>query len=285
MAVKQLGASPSGGNDIVTQGYGDNTYAPKRAVTGYTSSASSVSVPSGTLGALVTLIGAGAGGGSGGGSTSTQGGGGGAGGEYISFFVPAAVLGPTYSVTIGAAGTGGAAASTTTGNVGANGGDTTFTSGSFTLKARGGLAGTSYNLGGLAYTDGWNGTGVNGASNANGLSPNNTTAPTINEALYGGAGGGSGAGGAAHNGGAGAYQMLINGGGSNAGGVSGGASPGAGSPAVIGIPGAGAGGGATGQAGATATGYGGGGGGGGTSSTSGAGGNGGPGCAIVAFLF
>ncbi|AYD87773.1 hypothetical protein SEA_ARCUSANGELUS_24 [Mycobacterium phage ArcusAngelus] len=99
-------------------------------------------VPAGASGCWVTLGGAGGGGGSGrrANSGSRYGGGGGGGGAYIPrVFIPASLLGPTYTVSRGIGGSGGSGSS---GVSGSGGGPSTFSSGSVILIANGGAGGS-----------------------------------------------------------------------------------------------------------------------------------------------
>lgn len=272
----------------------------KRVITEYTASASNVTVPSGCLGALVTIIARGGAGGSGrrgaAGTVRCGGGAGGSGGIIDAQWVSAARLGTTYSITVGSAGAPGAAVTTddTNGNSGTTSGATIFTSGSTTLRAVAGGPGA----GGTAAT----GTGGNAgaplgvagssASTTGGAGSAGSTVTTGGPGP-GGSGGGISTANAAANGGVGGVAYVW---GANTGGAAGlidSTVPGSGGAAVLGRPGDGAGGGASSltlaaQAGATALGYGSGGGGGGASvngQSSGAGGQGGPDYVCVALIF
>lgn len=261
----------------------------------YTTTQSGLNVPAGVTGVWIErLIGPGNGGGSGrrgaAGSVRCGGGGGGASGIIANEFVPAALLGSTFTVTLPSGGTGGAAvtADNTNGNPGNIGGTASFTSGSFTgavWPGAGGSGGTastgSGGAGGGGFLVGLGGGNASVTGGTGGGAPNTVSGgPT-----GGGAGGGITSGDAASNGGTAGWQaMWFTSTDNPAGGVVGGASPSTGHAAVAGVGGSGAGGGAasiTGaaQAGGTATGYGAGGGGGGASlngNNSGKGGDGGP---------
>lgn len=256
-----------------------------------------LSVPAGIEGCWLTMIGAGGGGGSGrrGLSASARfGGDGGGGGAYVADrYIPASLLGSTYSVYVPPVASGGAAQTTnsTDGNHGRRAMDVMLSTDNINIicgSGHGGSGGSSalpsyYTTGGatgdnigMGARGGLSNSGA-GGQGREGLSGGVWTTPG------GGAGGGISAGNAAGAGGPGGdnRESSLSGG---AGGVVAGASPGSGSAAVAAIPGSGAGGGAasvsgTPQAGANATGYGAGGGGGGASlngNASGAGGNGGP---------
>jgi CubicO group peptidase (beta-lactamase class C family) len=131
--------------------------------------------PAGTSGCWVTLIGAGGGGGSGRRSTfvsNRYGGGGGGGGSVIQrTFIPAASLGPTYTVTPGLKGAGGDSSGLpgvmTDGNAGGNGGASVFVSGSVSWSAGGGF-------GGGAGTDSSSSGGAGGTVSASGYTPSGT---------------------------------------------------------------------------------------------------------------
>ena len=120
--------------------------------------------PAGKTMVWVRMYGAGGGGGSGAryATSSIRGGGGGAGsGGYLEYFIPAAALAGTVSVTIGTGGAGGTSISvdSTAGNAGSTGGNTQFS----IYKVAGGLAGQ-------AGSNTAGGTGGNpGASNVAGM--------------------------------------------------------------------------------------------------------------------
>lgn len=159
----------------------------------------------------------GAGGGGGGGRKDTAatvarfGGGGGGGGGFINITMPAAVLGSSEVVTIGAGGTGGAGSSVTgNGTTGNNGNTTSFG----TLILPGGIGG-----GGGTNTTGTAGTAilsgsVGGASSATATASNGAPVSATATANYGGAGGGAGGGistsDAAFGGGAGGRSQALN---------------------------------------------------------------------------
>lgn len=256
-----------------------------------------VAVPAGIHGCWLTMIGAGGGGGAGrlaATATNRYGGAGGGGGAYVAErYIPASLLGSTYSVYVPpvAAGAAGQSTANTDGASGTRALDVLFGYGTTTIScgsghggyggssaaqgynSRGGYTGDGFGFGG---TGGYAGTGVGGAGSG-----------AYYANYYTGAGGGAGGGitsaNVTANGGVGGSIGELN----LAGGVGGttaGGTPGSGSTATPGLSGSGAGGGASsntanGQSGANATGYGAGGGGGGASIngfTSGAGGNGGP---------
>lgn len=265
-------------------------------------------IPTGAVGATVTIIPPGGAGGSGAvqdsGTVATGGGGGGSVCPTQSFNVPKNALGTLFSVFIQTAPAGGAEVgpSAADGNAGATGSSYTTkfsTDTGFVLFGQAGgsgggggagVAGKAGLLGAIAamYTPGSAGAASSAAGGV-GVS-------SAGGQFGGGTGGGSGAGLAA-------TPVAANGGAANlnftygtaaaAGGTTAGVAPQAGSPARAGICGTGAGGGASsttgnGQAGADATSYGGGGGGGGaalTGHTSGRGGNGGPGYIHIKWLY
>ncbi len=265
----------------------------------YTSTTSNVAVPSGVLGAFVTLIAPGNSGGSGrrGASGSVCGGGGGGGSPALIYdaFVPASALGSTYTVTIPAAPSGGAAVTTndTNGNAGSGGGTTSFVSGTFRLQVAGGGGGgggtTSGGSSGSGITPG--GGGGTGAAGSNGGGATTGT-PLISGGGSGGGGGGISATPTAFNGGNYGANFALNLSAAG-GGVVDTTAPTAAALQAGGIPTSGGGGGAAsitaaGQAGADGVGYGAPGGGGGASLNgfnSGRGGNGGPGYARVTFVY
>lgn len=274
---------------------------PVTAITGlastvaeYTTTQTGVAVPSGITGVWIeSLISPGGGGGSGrrgaAGSVRCGGGGGGSGTTITDYWVPAALLGSTFTVTLPAGGAGGAAVTTdnTDGNPGGAPATVSFASGSLLIST----------FPGGAAAGGTNALGTGGAPSPGVLAgvmggSASTTGDVGTQGLYsfngtpvaGGSGGGITSADAPGNGGAGGYQLLLYQFTIGAAGIVGGAVPSAGAAAVAGIGGLGAGGGAasiTGaaQTGATALGYGAGGGGGGASlngHNSGAGGAGGP---------
>jgi hypothetical protein len=159
----------------------------------------------------------GAGGGGGGGRKDTTatvarfGGGGGGGGGFINVTMPAAALGSSEVVTIGAGGTGGAGSSVTgNGTTGNNGNTTSFG----TLIMPGGIGG-----GGGTSTTGTAGTAIisgssGGASSATATASNGAPISATATANYGGPGGGAGGGlstaDAAFGGGAGGRSQALN---------------------------------------------------------------------------
>ena len=270
----------------------------------YTSTQTSVSVPSGVTGVWIeSFIGPGGGGASGrrgaAGTVRCGGGGGGAGAFVSNYWVPASLLGSTFTLTLPAGGAGGAAVTTndTNGNAGAAPPAASFVSGSFTVAIYVGTASTGgtnalgtggvYSLGSLNGVSGGSASTTGGVGNYGNTSSNGVPSG-------GGSGGGITSADIATNGGPGGWQLLnyvfAN---SPVGGVVGGASPATGNAAQAGICGVGGGGGAASisgaaQAGATPTGYGGGGGGGGASlngNNSGAGGNGGGGYCRLRWIY
>lgn len=320
-STQPITVQSSGGNTIATlAANGVATFVAQKAtptasadwvVTGlastvveYTTTQTGVAVPAGVTGLWIeSMIQAGSGGGSGrrGAAASVRcGGGGGASGAMVNnYFVPAALLGTTFTLTLPAVGTGGAAvtADSTNGNPGTSSVAASFASGSLTVSTfSGGGAGAggtnAAGAGGSAQLGPISGQSGGSASVTGGVggAGNNTT---NGGASSGGSGGGITSADSASAGGAGGLQTLQNGFTTAAGGVVGGASPGAGSAAMAGLGGLGAGGGAASttaaaQAGATPTGYGAGGGGGGASvngNNSGAGGNGGPSYARLRWIY
>ena len=301
----------SGGNTVATlAANGFATFVAQKAtptaaadwgVTGlaslvaeYTSTTAGVTVPSGVTGVWIeSMIGPGGGGASGrrgaAGTVRCGGGGGGTGGMVTNYFVPAARLSTTVTLTLPAGLTGGAAVTSndTDGNPGGSPTVASFASGSFTLQTWIGAPSTggtnALGTGGIGATAQFNGVSGGSASTTGGTG-NQGQSPASGVPSGGGAGGGITSGDTANAGGAGGYQLQYYATGTvGSAGVVGGASPGAGAAAIAGVGGLGAGGGAastTGaaQAGADATGYGAGGGGGGASlngNNSGKGGNGG----------
>lgn len=265
----------------------------RSTVVEYTTTQTGVTVPAGVTGVWIeSLIGPGGGGASGrrgAAGTVRCGGGGGASGAMITnYFIPAALLGSTFTLTLPAGGTGGAAvtADNTDGNPGTAPATASLASGSLLVATWPGSAsagGTNASgTGGGASQASVNGATGGSASTSGGVG--GTGGLSFNGGATGaGAGGGITSGNSPSNGGSGIFQTLNYGAVLPSAGVVGGALPQAGNAAQAGIGGMGAGGGAasiTGaaQAGATATGYGAGGGGGGASlngNNSGNGGNGG----------
>lgn len=262
----------------------------------YTSTASDVSVPAGITGLMIDVfIGPGGGGASGrkgAAGTVRCGGGGGAGGGVIrNLWIPAALLGSTFTLTLPAGGTGGAAVTLNDhdGNPGGIPALASFASGSFLAEIFNGTAaagGTNaLGSGGTGSYAMYAGSTGGTASTTGGAGGSGITAAT-GQPSGGGSGGGITTGDAVSNGGYGGYNTMFWHLTIAAGGVAGGAGPGQGSAAAAGISGQGAGGGAsskTGNAqdGATALGTGAGGGGGGAAlndvGNSGKGGDGGGG--------
>lgn len=277
----------------------DALVAAKRTITEYTTTTSNVVIPTGCIGALVTVIARGGPGGSGrrgaAGTIRCGGGSGGSGGIINDQWIPITQLGAAYNVILGTPGVPGAAVTTddTNGNAATAAGATNFISGSTTLRAIAGGPGSGGTASSGAGGNGGAPTGANGvAASAAGAAGTAGTTVTTGGAAPGGAGGGITAANTASAGGAGGYSYVWGGTAGGAGGVVDGAAPGTG-PAASARPGDGAGGGAAsvnnpGQAGGDATGYGGGGGGGGASlngAASGAGGAGGPDYVRVTLLF
>lgn len=237
-------------------------------------------VPAGASGCWVTLTGGGASG-----STEGDGGGGGAGIQRV--WIPASLLGPTYSVSVGVGGVNGA-----------SGTASTFTSGQVALSAGGGQVsaspgGTTPGLGGTATATGVSPAMTNGGNGA-AWEQNTVTGPglaggnsTGNAGAGGGAGGRNNAAGVKYAGGNGGNSATVTGG---AGGTNGGAGS-APADATDGNGGAGGGGASNGYSGTAGNGgnggkYGGGGGGGGywyiyPSSHWSTPGNGGPGHTLI----
>jgi hypothetical protein len=213
----------------------------------------------GLIQATIVAIGAGGGGASGrrGAAGTVRGGGGGAaGGGWTIQIVPAALVGASETVTIGAGGAGGAAVSAddTNGSNGTTGGGTTVGS---LARASGGANGAA------GTTSGGAGGTANQGGGSGGQGGTTTTATSGTRADRGGSGGGGGSGissgNSTANGGAGAGQSQ---------------QAASSSTAAGGTPGNA---GTAGNAGPASTATGGGGGGGGGSSTSGAAGAGGAG--------
>ncbi len=254
--------------------------------------------PAGAIAVLVEIIAGGGGGASGRRATDTTtargGGGGGAGGGVSRKQFPAADLGSTVSVTVGAGGTAGAAQTVdaTNGNAGTSGGTSSF--GSY-LSASGGPGG----IGGGTGSSGTNGVGQGfssvGGNQGAGAAGNASTAAATNDST---GGGGGGAGRAANvtsgaSGGNGAVSALYGSNGAGgAGGTVAGTSGGAGTASTV--HGAGSGGGGGGYNGTTTAGdggsgavYGAGGGGGAANAgaNSGAGGAGAGGIIVVTTYF
>jgi hypothetical protein len=258
--------------------------------------------PTGSKLVNVQILGAGGGGGGGRKDTAATvarfGGGGGGGGGSLNVTFPAAAVGATETVTIGAGGTGGAGSSATgSGSAGNNGGTTSFG----TLICPGAIGG-----GGGTNTSGSAGTAIlsgssGGASSATAVGGTGAPISATSTANFGGAGGGAGGGlstaDVAFGGGPGGRSQALN----QAGGAAGGNTGAAGSngydnaTATLGYLVAGSGGGG-GGAGTTVSGgaggaggfpSGGGGGGGATISgtTSGAGAAGANGLAIITTYF
>jgi hypothetical protein len=260
----------------------------------YTTTQTGLTVPAGITGVWIeSFIGPGGGGGSGrrgaAGTVRCGGGGGGASALIENYWIPAALLSTTFTLTLPAGAAGGAAvtADNTNGNPGTAAALASFVSGSFALYIIGGAA----SGGGTAASGSGGGASIAQYPGTIGASASTTglVGPAGGTGLYGASGSGAAGGGvsaadAAANGGNGGGQFLNTGFTVPAGGIVGGAAPGAGNAAQAGIGGLGGGGGAASittaaQAGATPTGYGGGGGGGGASlngNNSGAGGSGGP---------
>jgi hypothetical protein len=169
-------------------------------------------VPAGTLGCYVTLIGGGGGGGSGAARNGTTlpsgwGGSGGGGGAIVRrVYVPSSLLGSTYSVAVGSGGPGGpvsTAGTPASATPGTAGGTSSFTSGSTTISVTGGAGGKAAVTSSDSLTGGTGGTYTvpgglayevveNGATG--GDAPKTQTAATAGTAsTYAGAGGGGGA--------------------------------------------------------------------------------------------
>jgi hypothetical protein len=245
-----------------------------------------------------------AGGGGGGGGrkdttllTAKSGGGGGGGGGYLNITIPAAALGVSESVVIGAGGTSGSGSTTGSGVAGGNGGNTTFNS----LICLGGLGGgvgsTNAASGGNGILNSNNGASSSITGNGGIGSPTGVALPT----QFGGAGGGGGgcisAAGSVFAGGVGGRSNVLNfnGGASGANtGVSGtaGTNNTSASTGLFAVGSGGGGGGAglavsggAGGAGGFPAGGGGGGGATETGTSSGAGGIGGDGLAIITTYF
>ncbi|BDY31421.1 glycine-rich domain-containing protein [Mycolicibacterium mageritense] len=158
-------------------------------------------VPEGASGCWVTLIGGGGGGGGGrrgATDTSRRGGPGGGGAAVIvRVWIPAALLGPTYSVSRGFGGSAGNTPSSTgNGIAGTDGGASVFTSGDVMLTAGGGggATGATSTANGTVGAGGtWSATGVT-ATGANGTAGGQYNSTTPNNTAGGAAGGGAGAG-------------------------------------------------------------------------------------------
>lgn len=254
-------------------------------------------VPAGASGCWVTLNAAGGAAGSGarraGGSNRCGGGGGGGGAKIMRTFIPAASLGPTYSLTRGVGGVGGGVPMGTGlagGNPGTDGGLSQFTSGSITMTANGGGGGGggllsppfkgSGGVGGTASVSGVSATAANGTSGGDGIAgqsvaPNNTTGGAaggggggsinVSNVVSGGGKGGDTTAGTGGGGGTSSAPAGVDGPDQAAGspGPGGGGAYGNGAGGTGGDWGGGGGGGAGGTTGGTAMGAGGGGGGGG----------------------
>lgn len=254
--------------------------------------------PPGATLVTVIAIGGGGGGGSGAveasGTVASGGAGGGGGGLSVASF-PAAILGSTETVTVGAGGAGGAAVGTTAsaGNAGATGHNSSFRSSSLLVASGGtqGAAGTT----GAATGGGAGGGGFSGSAGAS-SSATGAAGSTAAGTGMGGAGGGSGGGvttgAAASAGGAGGAVNSSGGNAAGTAGASAGGAGGAGGGTTATYPVAGAGGGGGGSSVTAVAGgvggaggiYGAGGGGGGASLTgqlSGAGGAGAAGIVVV----
>lgn len=251
-------------------------------------------VPSWTSGCFVTLNGGGGAGGNGivaGTGNRTGGSGGGGGGKVSRTWIPAALLGPTYSVTRGLGG------STAT----ANGGASVFSSGEISLSAGGGHGGVSASgsgtinggVGGTCTVAGITALSASGTAGGTSTSTANSSGGAGTSSSAGGACGGGGGGGQHSNtpvytnGGAGGTSASATGG---AGGTSSGVNGATPASAGAGNGGAGGGGGAghynanpVGN-GARGGSYGGGGGGGGSGATAGAFGPGGDGYVSVEWV-
>ena len=192
----------------------------------YLTSGTSLTVPTGFTKAHVTLVG---GGGAGGGTAySGSGGGGGAAGYIVTQLLTSLGASLTYAL-----GSGGAGAS---GLVGGTGGDSTLTSGSYTMRAtggggggagfyngtsaQGGTGGSGYfgGGGGGSFTPGTGGTGVIQSGNVAGSSGGRGGGSYLN----GGTGSGSGGGGGGPLGGTGATSATGDVGGAGCGGGGGG---------------------------------------------------------------
>lgn len=270
--------------------------------------------PSGAKMVYVVVFGGGGGGGSGRrrgtanvATAGCSGGGGGGPGGRTDLFIPASLLGPTETVTVGGGGTGGAARTVDdqSGQLGNPGNNSSFGSwavarggdggsGGGTSTGTGGAGGGNFNLyatGSAAYTNSGGGGGTSsgtngsrggygagggggGAGNVAGNTNQNTSVAgglggSINSTSTSTTGGGGTAGSAGGAGGAGLASSTYFFGGSGGGG---------GSSNSVGAAGAGGNGGSPG-------GGGGGGGAGGSSTNSGAGGNGGDGAVIVITFF
>ena len=245
--------------------------------------------PDGARSVEVILVGGGGGGGSGRKSalaTLAHGGGGGGGGARCIGSFPAAILGATEALVVGAGGAGGAAvsASSTNGTAGAAGGASSF--GVLLLAGPGGQGtGGSNTVGGNGGNAASRGQFL-GTAGAAGALGNGGGAVLSNGASAGGGGGaGVNAGGSAFGGGTGGFPTMLTNGVVTAAGANG-----LSAPVNSGLPGCGGGGGSSSGTGNAAAGgagglYGGGGGGGGAAldgrGDSGKGGDGAPGIVIV----
>ncbi|MEQ7008477.1 glycosyl hydrolase family 28-related protein [Actinopolymorpha sp. B17G11] len=254
--------------------------------------------PAGAKSVHAVVISAGAGGGSGrrgAAGTIRCGGGGGGGGGITEQIIPAAVVGATETVTVGAKGIGGAAATVDSSNgvAGTGGGPSSFGAFAFAGGSGPGGAGTATSgLGGSGTQGRWSGPIGGAASTSGGIGTYGT--PGFGSTSSGGAGGGVTSANVASDGGFGYYgpgrpSAWPPGGVAPGGaGTSGTAVP-DGVPAAGGSGGGGAGSTTTaGGAGGHAGNYGSGGGGGGASTNgfnSGAGGNGGDGIVVVTTYF
>lgn len=155
-AMAGAGATPSASNKFLTVGdVDDNTLLPPPQVVTFTASGTWTKDP-GLKYIVVEAVG---GGGGGRYDASSAGGGGGGGGGYVRKVIPAASLGATETVTIGAGGAGGTSgsqngvngAATTMGSLFSAGGGTGATSG--TGGAGGSATGGDLNINGQAGTN------------------------------------------------------------------------------------------------------------------------------------
>jgi len=121
-----------------------------------------------------------------------SGGTGGSGGSYLNINVPAAFLGETESITIGAGGAGGTAitAAATDGNAGTNGGFTAFN----VFRAPGGVGGNAGSATAQGAVSGILNANNSGVSSITATAGSGTPAGSTSPTQYGGAGGGSGGG-------------------------------------------------------------------------------------------